>query len=63
MSKKILVVDDEESIVELLRFNLHKEGFHVLIASNGEEALAKAKFEDPDLIILDVMLPEVDALL
>lgn len=56
----ILVVDDESHIVELVKFNLEKEGYHVITAENGKEATEMAKMKKPDLIILDVMLPEMD---
>ena len=59
---KILVIDDEEDILELLRFNLTKEGYQVCSASTGEEALALARTERPDLILLDLMLPGIDGL-
>ena len=63
MSKeKILVVDDEEDILELVRYNLTREGYNVLCASTGEEGLNKAKSKLPDLIILDLMLPGIDGL-
>jgi two-component system, OmpR family, alkaline phosphatase synthesis response regulator PhoP len=61
-SLKLLVVDDEEDILELLRFNLSGEGFHVVCAPTGEEALEKAKSDVPDLILLDLMLPGIDGL-
>jgi two-component system alkaline phosphatase synthesis response regulator PhoP len=61
-SSKILIVDDEEDILELLRFNLSREGFQVLCAASGEEALEKVKTEMPDLILLDLMLPGMDGL-
>ncbi|HMR42944.1 MAG TPA: response regulator transcription factor [Saprospiraceae bacterium] len=57
---KILVVDDEPDIVEILRYNLEKEGFQVVSASNGEEGIKVAEKEHPDLIILDIMMPEMD---
>jgi len=60
--KKILVVDDENDILELVNYNLSKEGFHVLCVSTGEEALTKAGSEHPDLILLDLMLPGVDGI-
>jgi two-component system alkaline phosphatase synthesis response regulator PhoP len=60
--QKILVVDDEEDILELLRFNLTKEGYTVSSASTGEEALSMARTEGPDLILLDLMLPGMDGL-
>ena len=58
--KRILVVDDEPNIVELVRLYLEREGFAVLVARNGDEALAVAARHDPDLVILDLMLPKVD---
>jgi len=63
MSKeKILVVDDEEDILELVRYNLSREGYKVLCAASGEEGLKVACAEMPDLIVLDLMLPGVDGL-
>lgn len=62
MNKKILVVDDEESIVTLLQYNLERSGYDVITASDGEEALKKAETEKPDLIVLDVMLPKLDGI-
>lgn len=59
---KILVVDDEEDILELVRYNLTREGYNVLCASTGEEGLNTAKSKLPDLIILDLMLPGIDGL-
>ncbi len=60
MAKKILVVDDEPNIVDILRFNLQREGYEVLAAYDGQEGLDKALSEGPDLILLDVMLPMMD---
>lgn len=60
--KLILAVDDEESILDLLKFNIEKEGYKFQSASNGEEGLEKVINENPDLIILDVMLPKMDGL-
>ena len=60
MAKKVLVVDDESNIVDILRFNLQREGYEVLAAYDGQEGLDKARSEGPDLILLDVMLPEKD---
>jgi two-component system phosphate regulon response regulator PhoB len=57
---KILVVDDEPDAVELVEFNLKSNGYEVVTAADGEEALEKARTQIPDLIILDLMLPEVD---
>ncbi len=59
---KILVVDDEELLVKGIRFNLQNEGYEVLSGSNGLEALTLAQGQKPDLIILDVMMPEMDGL-
>lgn len=60
MSKKILVVDDEKPIAEILRFNLEKEGYEITLAYDGEEAIKRAIGTKPDLILLDVMLPKKD---
>lgn len=54
---KILIVDDEEDIVEIIRYNLQQAGYETESAFNGEEALKKAKFFHPDLIVLDIMMP------
>ncbi len=59
-SKKILIVDDEVDLVETVRFPLEMEGYHVLISYNGEDALNQARKENPDLILLDLMLPKLD---
>ena len=59
---KILVVDDEELLVKGIRFNLQNEGYEVITGSNGLDALTLTKAESPDLIILDVMMPEMDGL-
>src|SRR4030042_409261 len=59
MAKKILVVDDEKKIVELLKADLEKEGYSILTAYDGREALDSARRDIPDLIILDLMLPEI----
>ena len=61
MSKgKILVVDDEIYIVHILDFSLGMEGYEVVTALDGEQALAKVKTEEPDLIVLDIMMPKLD---
>jgi len=62
MADKILVVDDEPSIVTLLEFNLKKSGYDVITATDGKMALEKAEMEHPDLIVLDLMLPELDGM-
>ena len=58
--KKILVVDDEERVREMLGFRLRLFGYEVVLASNGREALEAATREKPDLVLLDVMMPELD---
>lgn len=58
--KKILIVDDEKPIVDILKFNLEKEGFSTAVAYDGEEAINLALSIKPDLILLDLMLPKVD---
>ncbi len=60
MAKKILVVDDESKIVNIIAFNLKKEGYEVITAGDGEEGYKKALSENPDLILLDVMMPVMD---
>ncbi|MBW2033738.1 MAG: response regulator [Deltaproteobacteria bacterium] len=60
--ERILVVDDEEDILELVRFNLDREGYRVICTTSGEKALEIAKTEFPDLIVLDLMLPGIDGL-
>lgn len=59
---KILLVDDEEDILEFLSYNLKKEGYNVFTANNGKEAVIVAKKENPHLIILDVMMPDMDGI-
>jgi two-component system, OmpR family, alkaline phosphatase synthesis response regulator PhoP len=59
---KILIVDDEPDILELIEYNLKKEGYQVYTASNGQEGVALAKKVLPDLIILDVMMPRMDGI-
>ncbi len=58
--KKILIVDDEAEIVKAVQIRLEHEGYEVLVAADGQEGLAKAKTESPDLVVLDVMLPKLD---
>ncbi|EGU67571.1 response regulator receiver domain protein [Streptococcus australis ATCC 700641] len=60
--KKILVVDDEKPISDIIKFNMAKEGYEVLTAFDGKEALAVFEAESPDILILDLMLPEIDGL-
>lgn len=60
--KKILLIDDEQDILEMLSYNLEKEGYQVHTASNGNEGIAKAKEIIPDLILVDVMMPEKDGI-
>ncbi len=60
--EQILIIDDEEDILELVKYNLSKDGFSILTAATGEEGLKIARLEHPDLIILDLMLPGIDGL-
>ncbi|MBO5743493.1 MAG: response regulator, partial [Clostridia bacterium] len=60
MENRILVVDDEKPIVDILKINLEKNGYKVICAYDGEMAVEKAFSEEPDLILLDVMLPKTD---
>ncbi len=60
--KKILVVDDEKDIIELIEYNLKKEGFSVIQAYDGEAAVSIAKKQQPDLLILDLMLPRMNGI-
>lgn len=60
MTKKILVVDDEMPIAQILKYNLEEEGYQVILAFNGEEGLQKVAAESPDLVILDIMMPQKD---
>lgn len=57
MAKRILIADDEPNIVISIEFLLKREGYDVIVAQNGAEALAKVRAERPDLVILDVMMP------
>jgi two-component system alkaline phosphatase synthesis response regulator PhoP len=59
---KILLVDDEQDILEIIGYNLSQEGYQIVTAKNGKEAVAKAKKELPQLIIMDVMMPEMDGM-
>ena len=58
--KTVLIVEDEKNIVDILRFNLQREGYQTAEAYDGEEGLEKARTADPDLILLDVMLPKMN---
>jgi len=60
--EKILVVDDEQDLVKLIRYHLEKDGYQVLSAYNGEDALFLSRKERPELLILDLMLPGMDGL-
>ena len=59
---KILLVDDEQDILEIVSYNLAQEGYQIITATNGREAIAEAKKELPQLIIMDVMMPEIDGM-
>jgi two-component system, OmpR family, alkaline phosphatase synthesis response regulator PhoP len=58
--RKVLVIDDEPGIIEIVEANLEGDGFEVISASNGKEGLEKIKQEAPELVVLDVMMPEMD---
>ena len=62
MNKKILLVDDEPDILELIGYNLRQEGYDVFTAENGKQGIDMARSVNPDLIILDVMMPEMDGM-
>src|SRR6185295_12686755 len=62
VQERILVVDDEEDLLALVDYNLSKEGFRVTCVASGEKAIAEARAQAPDLILLDLMLPKVDGL-
>ena len=59
-NKKVLIVDDDTNICELLRLYLEKDGFDTVIANDGEAAIVKFNVEEPDIILLDIMLPKLD---
>jgi two-component system alkaline phosphatase synthesis response regulator PhoP len=59
---KVLIVDDEPDVLEFLSYNLEKEGFEVFTSENGKAGIETAKKEDPDIILLDVMMPEMDGI-
>jgi CheY-like chemotaxis protein len=60
MAYKILVVDDEPTIVRLMEFILARQGHEMIVAVNGEEALEKIRSQQPDLVLLDIMMPRID---
>lgn len=60
LQKKVLIVDDEKNIVDIIAFNLKKEGFQVIKAGDGEEGLKKTFEQQPDIILLDIMMPKMD---
>ena len=60
MSKKILIIDDAPSVIELMEYWLKQDDYEVMVAQNGMIGFEKAKSENPDLIILDIMLPKID---
>jgi phosphate regulon transcriptional regulator PhoB len=62
MATKILIVDDEPPIIDILEYNLKKANYEVIVAHDGQEALEKARHQRPDLVILDLMLPKLDGL-
>ena len=60
MKKKILVVDDEDDILQFLELVLREKGYEVVTAAGGQEALTRAQIEKPDLVLLDIMMPQMD---
>ena len=60
MKKKILVVDDEDDILQFLELVLREKGYDVVTAAGGQEALTRAQIEKPDLVLLDIMMPQMD---
>ena len=60
LQKKVLIVDDEKNIVDIIAFNLKKEGFQIIKASDGDEGLRKTIEQQPDIILLDIMMPKMD---
>ncbi|RLC92532.1 MAG: DNA-binding response regulator, partial [Chloroflexi bacterium] len=62
MGAKVLVVEDDATLLQVLRYNLAREGYNVLTAAEGDQALQTALRERPDLVILDIMLPRIDGL-
>jgi len=62
VKQKILIIDDEPDILELIEYNLKKEGYQVYLASNGQDGITLAKKVHPDLIILDIMMPKMDGI-
>jgi two-component system alkaline phosphatase synthesis response regulator PhoP len=59
---KILIADDEPDILEFLQYNLEREGYETILAENGREAIVKAKAHNPQMILLDIMMPELDGI-
>ncbi|MEJ2740347.1 MAG: response regulator, partial [Dehalococcoidia bacterium] len=57
---KVLIAEDDKNLLDILRYNLEKEGYRVVTAQDGARALEKTQSEKPDLLILDIMLPEID---
>ena len=57
---RVLVVEDEPDVAELMRYNLHKEGWDVLTVSNGADAVKRAREAQPDIILLDIMVPQLN---
>ena len=61
-NEKILIVEDEESILEAVRYSLHRDGYQVITAQDGLTGLSLSRDESPDLMILDIMLPNLDGI-
>lgn len=62
MNQKVLIVDDEKAIADILDFNLKREGYETIVAYDGEEGLDKFRKTNPDLVLLDIMMPKIDGL-
>ena len=60
MNELILIVDDEEDVAQVMRYNLQRAGYRTVVAEDGEQALRTVRFCPPDLVLLDLMLPEMD---
>ncbi len=60
MNELILIVEDEEDVAQVMRYNLQKAGYRTIVAEDGEQALSAVRYGDPDLVLLDLMLPGMD---
>jgi len=60
MNEKVLIIDDDVDTLKLVGMMLQKQGYQIIVSANGDQGLTQAETEDPDLIVLDVMMPEMD---